>query len=106
MGLKITIMSGAEDGKIYLSDKTPITIGRHPDDDVYLPFDLRISRHHARITKENSSYCIEDTGIEGTGSINGTYIGLKKISGKTALSSGQIISIGAVLIKLEQAVTL
>ncbi len=99
--ITITIMSGADDGEQLLFGSLPITLGRHPDDDVYLPYDERCSRHHARITRNKESFFIEDTGPEGHGSVNGTYIGDSKIDGKTQISSGQTILLGTVWVKFE-----
>lgn len=100
----ITVISGADDGKVFKLDKTPITLGRNPDDDVYLPYDTRISRHHARITKKGGSYYIEDVGPEGNGSTNGTYVqsDAEKISGKTLLSSYDRILLGNVWLKFQE----
>jgi pSer/pThr/pTyr-binding forkhead associated (FHA) protein len=95
-------MSGADDGKVFEFDKVPIILGRHRDDDVCLPYDVRVSRHHARIIKEGNSYFIEDVGPEGKGSTNGTYIDDRKVTTKTPLSSGEIISVGSVLVKFEK----
>lgn len=99
----ITVMSGADDGKVFELDKTPIMVGRHPDDDVFLPYDARVSRHHARISKEGNAYFIEDVGPEGKGSTNGTYIGNdnKKITEKTILIPGSMILLGNVWVKFE-----
>ena len=101
MGIVITIMSGVEDGKIIEPRKIPFTLGRHPEDDVCLPYDTRVSRHHARITKEGKTYFIEDVGPEGKGSTNGTHLNDKKIAGKTPLSSGDIVLLGSVWVRLE-----
>lgn len=95
----ITVMSGADDGKVFELDKTPVMVGRHADDDVYLPYDARVSRHHARITREGESYFIEDMGPEGKGSTNGTYINEKRIEGKTPISSGDMILLDSVWVK-------
>jgi pSer/pThr/pTyr-binding forkhead associated (FHA) protein len=108
MGLnsvKITIMSGAEDGKVFGLEKNPFILGRHPDDDVCLPYDTRVSRHHARITRDGEVYSIEDKGPEGKGSTNGTYVGNKKIAAKTTISSGEMILLGGVLVKFEFGTT-
>lgn len=103
--IKISVMSGADDGKVFELIKTPITLGRHPDDDICIPYDTRVSRHHARITREGETYYIEDVGPKGEGSTNGTYIGDKKIDTKTAISSGELILLGGVLIKFELRTT-
>lgn len=95
----IAVMSGADDGKVFELDKTPVMVGRHADDDVCLPYDTRVSRHHARITREGESYFITDIGPEGKGSANGTYINEKRIEGKTPISSGDMILLDSVWVK-------
>lgn len=100
-GVRITVMSGAEDGKVFELEKTPIILGRRADDDVCLPYDSRVSRHHARITKEGDVYFIKDVGPEEKGSTNGTYVGDKKIAAKTSISSGEMILLGSVSVKFE-----
>jgi pSer/pThr/pTyr-binding forkhead associated (FHA) protein len=103
----ITIMSGADDGKVFEFEKTPIMLGRHEKDDVYLPFDKRVSRHHARITNEKDTYFIEDVGPEGEGSTNKTYIIEDKAAKPipagtiTPLASGAILKLGPVWLKFE-----
>jgi len=101
--IAITILSGEQKGVVFQFDKTPVTLGRHADDDVYLIFDNTVSRHHARITEEGDSYFIEDVGPEGTGSTNGTYLNDKeeKISTKTAIKSGDVARLGTALVKFE-----
>jgi len=102
MGIIITVMSGAEDGKIIELSKTRFMLGRHPKDDVCLPYDTRVSRHHAIMTKEDDSYFIEDVGSEGKGSTNGTYVGDKKITSKTHLISGDTVLLGGVWVRFEE----
>lgn len=104
----INVMSGAQDGKVFSFHKTTIMLGRHPRDDVYLPYDTRVSRHHARITKKNETYYIEDIGLEEKGSANGTYlidmdngINENKITNKTKLSSGTHFRLGNLWLKFE-----
>lgn len=101
MDIVTTVMSGAEDGKTFELSKTPFMLGRHPDDDVCLPYDTRVSRHHARINKEGKAYFIEDVGPEGKGSTNGTYVNDKKTTGKTLISTGEMVLLGGVWIKFE-----
>lgn len=97
----ITMMSGSEDGKMFKRDKMPITIGRHPNDDVYLPNDKQISRHHARISKDGDSYFIEDVGSQSKGSTNGTYVDIAKIIEKTPITSGQIFTLGNIWLRFD-----
>jgi len=101
--LVITIMSGAEDGKKIEFEMVPITIGRLNDNDLSLPYDSRVSRHHAKITKEGGKYWLEDVG-----STNGTYVlyskeginfGYVKITKKTSISSEAMFLVGTVWLK-------
>ena len=101
MGIVITVMSGVEDGKIIELGKTPFTIGRHPDDDVCLPYYTKVSRHHARVTKEDALHFIEDVGPEGKGSTNGTFVNEKRVTSKTPISSGDMILLGGVWVRFE-----
>ena len=98
----ITVMSGAEDGKVFELDKFPVMLGRHPGDDVCLPYDTRVSRQHARITQEGNSYFIADVGPQGKGSTNGTYLNEKKITTKTPVSSGDILLLGTIWLKFDK----
>ena len=101
--IAITILSGEQKGVVFKFDKTPVTIGRHEDDNVYLIFDNTVSRHHARITEEGDSYFIEDAGPDGRGSTNGTYLNdeKEKISTKTAIKSGHVVRLGTTSVKFE-----
>ena len=101
MGIVTTVMSGAEDGKTFELSKMPFMLGRHHDDDVCLPYDTRVSRHHARMTKEGKTYFIEDVGPAGKGSTNGTYVNEKRITSKTPISTGDMILLGSVWVKFE-----
>lgn len=101
MGIVITVLSGVEDGKIIELSKTPFMLGRHPDDDVLLPYDTKVSRHHARVTKEDILHFIEDVGSEGKGSANGTFVNEKRVTSKTPISTGDEILLGGVWVKIE-----
>jgi len=54
-------------------EKTPLTIGRKPDNDVQID-NMAVSGHHARVLMQGSAYVIED--LQST---NGTFINDKKI---------------------------
>jgi len=101
MGIVITVMSGAEDGKIIELSKPRFMLGRHPEDDVCLPYDARVSRHHAIVTKEGDSYFIEDVGPGGKGSTNGTFVNEKRVAAKTPISTGDTILLGGVWVRFE-----
>lgn len=98
--LRITVMSGAADGRVFEFEDAPVVVGRHPDDDVVLPDDYRVSRHHARITRQDKGYFLEDVGAEGIGSTNGTYLDGLRVQGKASISPGDMFLVGTVWLQL------
>lgn len=105
MGLKfvtITVMSGADDGRQFELHEFPVTLGRHPDDDVFLPHDRRVSRHHAKMTRNGDSFFVEDVRAKGKGSINGTYLNGHKVNTKTSISGSDILLLGTVFLRFDK----
>ena len=98
----IEVMSGAEDGRSFELHKFPVMIGRHPDDDILLLHDHKISRHHARISHDAEIFYIEDIGAKGEGSTNGTFINGRKINTKTSISNGDMLLLGAIWLRFEK----
>jgi len=68
-------------------DKTPITIGRKPENDIIID-NMAVSSHHARILMQGANYVIED--LQST---NGTFLNDKKIL-NSALKHNDNILIG------------
>jgi len=97
--ISIEVIGGTDDGRIYEFNKCPVTLGRHHEDDLYLPYDTRVSRHHARILRDGKTYFLEDVGKEGKGSTNGTYLNNTRIAVRTLLSSGDIFLVGNVWLR-------
>ncbi|MHC4843101.1 MAG: FHA domain-containing protein [Planctomycetota bacterium] len=74
-----------EVAEYYLADKREVLIGRGgqanleppiPDS----PFTIGISRKHCMISKSGNKYFIEDSGNDGNGSTNGTYLNKRKLT--------------------------
>ena len=63
-------------------------IGREEKGKEYLKNFPTVSRKHARFTKEFNGWYIEDLG-----STNGTYVNQKRITEKTLIKSGDVISL-------------
>jgi len=95
----ITVMSGAEDGRIFELRRFPVVLGRHPEDSVFFPHDPGVSRHHAQITCRGNSFLIEDLGAKGRGSTNGTYLNDQEIDIMTSISDGDILLLGTVWLR-------
>ncbi len=68
-------------------EKTPLTIGRKPDNDIAID-NMAISSHHARITMQGKTYMIED--LQST---NGTFLNEKRIL-TSALQHNDTILLG------------
>lgn len=70
-------------------DKTVITLGRRTDNDIALPQDLRVSRYHARLTRQGSDWYLEDVG-----SANGTFVDQRRIHVPTLVRPGDRFRLG------------
>ncbi len=74
----------------------PLTsLGRAPTNTVYIP-DTFASNEHALITYRGGHWWLEDRG-----SSNGTYLNGSRIDEPVILSSGDLISIGRVTLRLQ-----
>lgn len=83
----LVIRKGPDAGMRFIVDKPLVTIGRHPESDIFLD-DITVSRRHAEIRKEGEVYVIEDKG-----SLNGTYLNRERID-LAPLKDGDEIQIG------------
>ncbi|MHC4758693.1 MAG: FHA domain-containing protein [Planctomycetota bacterium] len=75
----------SEIAEYYLRDKREAVIGRGKQSDLDppimdSPFTIGISREHCVIYKSGNRYFIEDRGVEGEGSTNGTYLNKRKLT--------------------------
>ena len=86
----VEVMSGPEDGRLIVCEKTPISMGRASDNVVHLPYDHMISRHHAKIVKSKGKFILQDLG-----STNGTFVGGKRVRESLAIEPGELFCVGA-----------
>jgi ribosomal protein L40E len=84
--LLIRAGGGREGEHIGLSGDV-LTIGRSPHSDLFLD-DVTVSRHHARIVRDENDFLVEDLN-----SLNGTYVNRKRIE-RHRLSDGDELQIG------------
>jgi hypothetical protein len=79
---------GGRAGEHFLPQGDRTTIGRSPDNDIFLD-DVTVSRKHAVLLNSGGSFSIEDLG-----SLNGTFVNRKRIDASTRLDSGDEVQIG------------
>jgi diguanylate cyclase (GGDEF)-like protein len=89
----LVIIYGPELGRREALSRSAFEIGRSPRSDLSLDQET-VSRHHARITFSTGAHTIEDLG-----STNGTFLGNRRIRGKTVLQHGDTIKIGLSILK-------
>ena len=75
------------------TDKGEITIGRNPGNDIHID-NLGVSKQHAKISKQDGAYVIEDLN-----STNGTFINNKRIA-KAILNDNDEVHIGKHSLKI------
>ncbi len=83
----LVVVRGPNAGSRYLLDRDATTIGRHPDSHVFLD-DVTVSRHHARVDREDDAFVLHDLG-----SLNGTYLGGERVD-RRHLRAGDELQIG------------
>jgi len=101
--LTLTFMSGMRDGEMLDIEATgsppSVVIGRVEPCQLVLPDDPEVSRRHARLLWNGSSWILEDLG-----SSNGTFVGefqsARRISEPTTLRESEIFRVGMTRIRL------
>ena len=89
IGAALIVASGHQAGTRYAITSDLVTVGRHPDSDIFLD-DITVSRHHVELTVSAMGY-----GIRDVGSLNGTYLNGERIEDSEALlTNGDELQIG------------
>ncbi len=83
----LIVLSGPARGARFLLNTSLTTIGRAPENDIFLD-DVTVSRKHAEISKGNNGYQVKDLG-----SLNGTYVN-GKVEVESNLNDGMELNIG------------
>ena len=78
---------GGRAGETYALGAERISIGRHPDADIFLD-DVTVSRNHAVVVHEGTQYTLVDEG-----SLNGTFVNRRRAD-RTVLADGDELQIG------------
>jgi FHA domain/zinc-ribbon domain len=79
---------GGRAGEHFIPQGDRTTIGRSPDNDIFLD-DVTVSRKHAVVLQSGGELRIEDLG-----SLNGTFVNRRRIDAATQLESGDEVQIG------------
>ena len=79
---------GGRAGEHFSPQAERTTIGRSPENDIFLDDDT-VSRKHAVLVQSNGEFRIEDLG-----SLNGTFVNRRRIDSATRLQSGDEVQIG------------
>jgi hypothetical protein len=79
---------GGRAGEHFIPQNERTTIGRSPDNDIFLD-DVTVSRKHAVLLQSEGEFRIEDLG-----SLNGTFVNRRRIDSPARLESGDEVQIG------------
>jgi hypothetical protein len=89
-GAVLVVTRGPNSGSRFVlgpQNAVVVTIGRHPESDIFLD-DITVSRRHAEVRHDEGEYRAHDVG-----SLNGTYLNRERID-TSALSSGDELQVG------------
>jgi pSer/pThr/pTyr-binding forkhead associated (FHA) protein len=78
---------GPNQGERFLLDREVVTVGRHPDSDIFLD-DITVSRRHAEFRRDAQRFWVYDVG-----SLNGTYVNGQRAEDRM-LGTGDEVQIG------------
>jgi pSer/pThr/pTyr-binding forkhead associated (FHA) protein len=84
----LLVQRGPDAGARFLLDTDVVTVGRHPDSDIFLD-DISVSRRHATFSRSAEGYVVADLG-----SLNGTYVNRDRIDADVNLTGGDEVQIG------------
>ena len=87
-GWQLLARQGPRAGQAFDLNKPVVTIGREASNDIVLE-DPQVSRQHARLTLQGTSYMIEDLG-----STNGSFINGRRVMTLTPLNPGDKLGLG------------
>lgn len=83
----LVVRRGPAAGTKYTLEKDLVTVGRHPQSDIFLN-DITVSRRHAEVRREGEGFVVADLG-----SLNGTYVNRARVD-SSPLASGDELQIG------------
>jgi len=78
------VLEGSKTGARYSLDSDLVRVGRHPESDIFLD-DITVSRRHAEIVREATTYRVKDVG-----SLNGTYLNRRRVDDADLLDGDEV----------------
>jgi len=88
-GAVLVVTSGHQAGTRYAIPHEELTVGRHPDSDIFLD-DITVSRRHVELKVGTTGHVVSDVG-----SLNGTYLNGERLAETEAiLTNGDELQIG------------
>lgn len=84
----LVVRRGPDLGARFLLDAESTIAGRHPETDIFLD-DVTVSRKHAEFVRQGTTFHVRDLG-----SLNGTFVGGKRIDGDVVLEDGIEVQVG------------
>lgn len=95
---QLVVQKGPKPGQVYPLLSISVTIGRDPMTDIVIS-DPEVSRQHARLTRIESGYQVQDLG-----STNGTFIDGERLGQDPVdLVPGQLVTMGSGVVLLYEA---
>jgi len=83
------VKRGPKAGSRFSLDKAVVSLGRHPESDIFLD-DITVSRRHAEVRHEEAGFMVSDVS-----SLNGTYLNRERIEeASVRLTSGDEVQVG------------
>src|ERR1700752_5264013 len=83
----LIVRRGPAAGTKFTLDGDVVTVGRHPQSDIFLN-DITVSRRHAEVRSESGKYTVADLG-----SLNGTYVNRERVD-TSPMVSGDELQVG------------
>lgn len=83
----LVVLRGPNAGSRFLLDSDVVSVGRHPDSDIFLD-DVTVSRRHAEFRRVNGGFVVSDVG-----SLNGTYVNRDRVD-EVMLANGDEVQVG------------
>ncbi len=80
----LIVRRGPNKGSRFLLDQDLVTVGRHPNADIFLD-DVTVSRRHAEISRADGKFTIKDLA-----SLNGTYYQGSRVDSQVLVNAAEL----------------